>query len=556
MSLYFVIVDNVANLSFNDFGGTSDPTAGKGCGYGQKSADVDLQTREKNILSIISAGNSGGNLTEGCSANYVRTPATAKNGIAVGSTDNFTIAYRDGGTSDICGWDVYTSQQDATRIPSYSAHGYSTPTITVVKPDLVAPSTRVTGPVSTGATGCIPASVWCSYDAGSQTAGFVSYTDSTYNPDPGTGVPRPWYYGLWDGTSFAAPAVSGAAAVVRKWYRNLLGGDPSPAMTKAMLINGARDLKPTTVRNEGYVTVGTVGHVPDQYQGWGMVSFDRLLGSAGSYYFYDQGLALSPSVAGLWQKYLYVVDGGRDLRVTLVWTDPAASKTEPATNGGSVPPGAAINNLDLSVTNSTGTTTWYGNRLDQQGTGFSIPNPSPVNPDAVNNVEQVILPAGTFTSGAGIIVAVTGTYIPSGSQDFAVFIDDATEPATTLTTMTPCRLVDTRNPNGPLGGPALSANITRTFTAWGNCGIPVSAKSIVLNATVTQTGDAGTARLFPGGIQPPAGSAGGVVYYSAGQTRAGNSIISLGGTGTIAARADQTGGTTIHLIIDVVGYYQ
>jgi len=324
-------------------------------------------------------------------------------------------------------------------------------------------------------------------------------------------------------------------------------------MAKAMLINGARDLYPTTVRNEGYGTVAPVGHVPDQYQGWGMVSFDRLLGSAGAYYFYDQGLALSPSVAGLWQKYLYVVSGSRELRVTLVWTDPAASVTEPASDGGSVPPGAAINNLDLSVTNSAGTTTWYGNRLDLAGTGYSIANPSPVNPDAVNNVEQVILPAGTFTVGAGIIVSVTGTNIPSGSQDFSVFIDNATEPATTLTTMSPCRLIDTRNPPGPLGGPALSANMTRTFTVWNNCGVPTSAKSVVVNATVTQTGADGTLRLFPGGIQPPLV---GVVYYSAGQTRADNSIVALGGSGTIAARPDQTAGTTTQLILDVVGYYQ
>src|SRR5437870_6346353 len=107
-------------------------------------------------------------------------------------------------------------------------------------------------------------------------------------------------YVMWDGTSFAAPVVAGAAAVVRKWYRNLLGGDPSPAMTKAMLINGARDIKGTIYRNLNFGTTAQVGHIPDPYQGWGMVSFERLLGSIGGYYFYDQGLALSPSVAGLW----------------------------------------------------------------------------------------------------------------------------------------------------------------------------------------------------------------------------------------------------------------
>jgi len=37
---------------------------------------------------------------------------------------------------------------------------------------------------------------------------------------------------------------------------------------------------------------------------------------------------------------------------------------------------------------------------------------------------------------------------------------------------------------------------------------------------------------------------------------ADNSIVALGGSGTIGARADQAIGTTTHLIIDVVGYYQ
>jgi hypothetical protein len=537
--------ENVANLSFNDFGMASGFAAGKGCGYGQKSKDVDQLTRDSKILAVISSGNS----TEGCPGNYARTPATAKNALSVGSTDNFTLPYRDGGTSDICGWDTYTSQQNATRIPSYSAHGYPSPTTTVVKPDLVAPSTRVAGPVSTGATGCIQASTWCSYDAQTQTAGFVSYTDATYNPDPITGVPRPWYYGLWDGTSFAAPVVSGAAAVARKWYGNLLGGDPSPAMTKAMLINGARDIAGTIVRDQNYGFFASVGHIPDPYQGWGMVNFERLLGSVDKYFFYDQGLALNGTQGGLWQKYLYISNGQRETRVTLVWTDPAGNVTEGASNGDSVPPPPATNNLDLTVVDGTGTTSWYGNQLSA---GYSIPiingNPSP-NPDAVNNVEQVIIPAGTFGSGAGIIVAVAASTPVMSPQDFAVFIDNATEPATTLTTMTPCRLVDTRGAQGP----ALSGGMTRTFTVWGNCGVPISAKSVGLNATVTQTGADGTLRLFPGGIQPPFV---GVVYYSAGQTRADNSIVSLGGSGTIGARADQTAGTTTHLIIDLVGYYQ
>src|SRR5262245_3083791 len=38
-------------------------------------------------------------------------------------------------------------------------------------------------------------------------------------------------------------------------------------------------------------------------------------------------------------------------------------------------------------------------------------------------------------------------------------------------TVTPCRLIDTRNPAGPYGGPALTAGVNRTFTVTGQCGI-------------------------------------------------------------------------------------
>jgi hypothetical protein len=533
---------NVANLSFNDFGGPdTSSTPGRGCGYGLKSRQVDQQTRDSKILSIVSAGNS----PEGCADNYVRTPATAKNGISVGSTDNFTLAYRDGGTSEICGWDTLAGQQDATHIPSYSARGYGLSTTTVVKPDLVAPSTRVTGPVSIGATGCIPASTWCSYGGDPPTAGFASYTDDTYNPVGG--VPQPYYYGLWDGTSFAAPVVSGAAAVVRRWYRNLLGGDPSPAMTKAMLINGARDISGTSIvrdQNHQPVPGKTVGHIPDAFQGWGMVNFDRLLGNLGAYYFFDQRSALQSSPAGVWQKYLYIVNGQRETRVTLVWTDPAGSVAEAPANGGEVPPGAAINNLDLTLANALGTT-WYGNQF---AAGYSIANPPQPQPDAVNNVEEIIIPAGTFQSGAAVLVAVTATNAMS-PQDFAVFADNAAEPGTTLTTIGPCRVVDTRGAQAP----ALAARSTRTFPVWSNCNIPTSAKAVVINATITDTGGNGVLRLFPGGIASPQA---GVVYYSAGQTRADNAIVELGGTGTLGVYADQDPGSTTQLIIDVVGYYQ
>ncbi|MDQ5873214.1 MAG: hypothetical protein M3547_13525, partial [Acidobacteriota bacterium] len=45
-------------------------------------------------------------------------------------------------------------------------------------------------------------------------------------------------------------------------------------------------------------------------------------------------------------------------------------------------------------------------------------------------------------------------------------------------TLPPCRVVDTRDPAGPWGGPALSANTSRSFTMIGRCGIPTTADAV------------------------------------------------------------------------------
>jgi hypothetical protein len=127
-----------------------------------------------------------------------------------------------------------------------------------------------------------------------------------------------------------------------------------------------------------------------------------------------------------------------------------------------------------------------------------------------------------------------------------------TPTASNFFTLTPCRLVDTRNPNGPFGGPALSANSDRTFTLAGVCGVPGTAKSLSLNVTVTGATALGNLRFYPGGSSVPNTS---TINYRAGQTRANSAIIPLGPGGTLSVHSDQGSGT-VHLIIDVNGYFE
>jgi parallel beta-helix repeat protein len=119
-------------------------------------------------------------------------------------------------------------------------------------------------------------------------------------------------------------------------------------------------------------------------------------------------------------------------------------------------------------------------------------------------------------------------------------------------TVTPCRLVDTRNAAGPRGGPALVAGAQRTFTLSGNCGVPPSARSLSVNVTMTSPTAPGALRLFAGGTSAPGTT---TINYRAGQTRANNAIATLGGSGDLAVQCDQASGT-VHLILDVNGYFQ
>lgn len=126
-------------------------------------------------------------------------------------------------------------------------------------------------------------------------------------------------------------------------------------------------------------------------------------------------------------------------------------------------------------------------------------------------------------------------------------------PAASFYTLTPCRVIDTRNPVGPCGGPALSSEGTRVFAVAGQCGIPSSGTAVAVNVAVTQpTNGPGFLTLYPAGQPRPLASS---INFRVGQTRANNAILALSGSGALSVYCFQGAGTT-HLIIDVTGYFQ
>ena len=70
--------------------------------------------------------------------------------------------------------------------------------------------------------------------------------------------------------------------------------------------------------------------------------------------------------------------------------------------------------------------------------------------------------------------------------------------------VTPCRISDTRSPNGPFGGPILRGGGTRTFLVPQSiCGIPSSARAYSLNVTVVPNGPLGYLSIWPTGQSQP-----------------------------------------------------
>jgi subtilisin-like proprotein convertase family protein len=230
------------------------------------------------------------------------------------------------------------------------------------------------------------------------------------------------YYRYESGSSMAAASVSGTLALMEEFFTQRLHLTNSPALMKALLINGARplgaqyDFKVQKALNS---------------QGWGQVSLPTSLPggltnssptTGAPMLFFDQNPANALATG---QSYTYTVktsDEGQiyPLLVTLVWTDPPGD------------PAAAtklVNDLDLIVTNLDTGDVYYGNDIPADTTYNSVWDTNTVpNVDMVNNVENVYLPPflGTNYSitvvGRRVNVSAVTARPDNITQDYALVI--------------------------------------------------------------------------------------------------------------------------------------
>ena len=168
----------------------------------------------------------------------------------------------------------------------------------------------------------------------------------------------------------------------------------------------------------------------------------------------------------------------------------------------------------------------------------------------MKNPSHVFAVAGTYTVR---LLAVNGVGSSQTTRSVTVTAPPVATTPTIFYPVVPCRLIDTRNPGGPTGGPALAATSARTFPIVGGCGVPSAANAVSGNVTVVSPTAAGFVVAYPGNLAVPQTN---VISFRASQTRANNAVVSLAtdGTGTIRTWNGSVG--TVHFILDINGYFR
>ena len=232
----------IHNDSWGGPSGGTDPNYEYG-GYTQDAAQVDQAAWvKKDMLIVISAGNFGVDANKDglVDPDSLASPGTAKNVITVGASENYrpliTLSYGNAWPSSFQANPIF-SDFLANNINGMLALSSRGPTDDGrIKPDLVAPGTWI---ISDRTHANAEATGW-----------------GIYNND----------YIYFGGTSMSAPLTSGAAAVAREWLTKLRGfTDPSAALLKAVLINGADDMSPGQYLSPQEIP----SQRPNNVSGWG-----------------------------------------------------------------------------------------------------------------------------------------------------------------------------------------------------------------------------------------------------------------------------------------------
>jgi len=230
--------------------------------------------------------------------------------------------------------------------------------------------------------------------------------------------------------------------------------------------------------------------------------------------------------------------------VELHWDAPAPPPAPTVTTGGVTgltTTGATLdgtvnpNGVATTVSFEWGTTTSYGQTTAGQSAG------SGTAAQAVSAALTGLAPCTTYHYRA-TATSAGGTATGDDASFRTACVGGRFYP------LTPCRVLDTR-----LDSPMVDGT-PRVVTFHGTCGIPASARALATNFTATESTLAGWVSAYPADV---ASTGTIVIPFAAGKTRASNTILKLSGDGAGQARLEATvpGSGTVHVIVDVSGYF-
>jgi DNA-binding beta-propeller fold protein YncE len=139
------------------------------------------------------------------------------------------------------------------------------------------------------------------------------------------------------------------------------------------------------------------------------------------------------------------------------------------------------------------------------------------------------------------------------SSDFGpgtvTVVDGNPPPAWQFVPVTPCRVVDTRNPDGTFGGPPIAGGSSRDFPIpQGSCDIPSVAAAYSLNVTVVPHGSLAYLTIWPTGQPQPLVS---TMNSLDGRIKANAAIVADGTSQAVSVYASDT----TDVVLDINGYF-
>ncbi len=382
---------NGARISNNSWGGRASGAYDVDCqAYDALVRDAqpggsDFPTPgNQEMVIVFAAGN------DGPGAGTIGSPGAAKNVITVGASDNVQpFGGPDGsGIADSAASSANDMTFFSSRGPCEDGRH---------KPDLVAPGTHVSGGVAQAPAPGPDGTANSCFDGSGISGGPSSSSYFPFFPD------AQQFYSASSGTSHSTPCVVGGCALVRQWFINNFTNPPSPAMTKAFLMNSTRYLNGAYANDNLWSDVQGMGemNLGTAFDGVSRVFRDEL----------PEDLFTASGQTRVFTGR--ISDTNQPFRVTVAWTDAPGNTVGDAFN----------NDLDLTVT--VGGNTYKGNVFSGR---WSVTGGVA---DVANNVETVLLPPGADGIYSVTITAanINSDGVPNNTnaldQDFALVIYNA-----------------------------------------------------------------------------------------------------------------------------------